>query len=117
MDNGIRNGVWAVLLAVGLVGCGDTGKLEQVAGDYACALQENVVQHRELATGAVEGIVVATGVLSTADIEEGKRVLAKTAQAAQVPVEQIKAVAQQVNCKTVVGSASDLVRGAASALK
>lgn len=117
MKNGIRNGLCVVLTTTGLVGCGDTGKIEQVAGDYACALQENVVQHRERATEAVEGIVVATGVLSTADIEEGKRVLATTAQAAHVPVEQLKAMAQQVNCKTVVGNASDLVRGAAAALK
>lgn len=117
MKIGIGNGILALLVVAVLVGCGDTNKIEQVAGDYACALQDNIVQNKELATGAVEGIVVATGVLSTADIEEGKRVLAKTAQAAQVPVEQLKAAAQQVNCKAVVGSASDLVRGAAAVLK
>ena len=119
MNNGIKNGILAVGVVMGLAGCGDTGKIEQVAGDYACALQDNVIQNKQLATGAVEGIVVATGVLSQGDIEEGKRVLSKAAQTAQtqLPVDQLKVVTQQVNCKTAVSTAGYLVRGAMATLK
>ena len=118
MDKGIRNGILVVSVALSVAGCGDTTKIEQIAGDYACGVADNMIQNKQLTTGAAEGIAVAAGVVTQADLEEGKRVIGKAVELAgtQLPVEQLKAMSNQANCKAVVGTATDLVRTAAGDL-
>ena len=114
-------GLRCIWLAAVVAGCGETVQAERVAEIYACEMQDRIVQNSGVGRAAVEEIVVSTGVLSRADLEDGKRVLSGAAQAVQTQIPeavgQIAAVAPQVNCQTVVGTAGGLLRSAAAALK
>ena len=120
MSHKIVAGIAILITAVlGLSGCGEnTALLESKAGDYVCAMQNHVENTTPLAVGLVEGVVVATGVLTEGDINDGKRVLDRATEHVREPIDTAKAAIQtQVNCQNVVGKAADLVRGLATAVQ